>query len=76
MRFQSQPTSDPNAFSLTDDLKSVDVSILGTSVLQSQACLTDYIVIPSASQITNNVATVLTNDRFCGLGIGVIISEQ
>lgn len=42
----------------------MDFALLGTSLLQSQTCTTDYIRIPSPSQ--NDIA--LASDRFCGMG--------
>lgn len=71
-----QPVSDPFAFTLTDDVKSVDEAILGTIVLQSQTCLSDYITILTPGLVSNGVRTALPGDRFCGMGIGVINSEN
>lgn len=71
-----QPSSDPYAFTLTDDIKGVDIALLGTAVLQSQTCTSDYILIPTPYQVANGVRTALSSDRFCGLGIGQIYSES
>lgn len=71
-----QPVSDPYAFTLTDDVKSVDIGLLGTSVLQSLTCTTDFISIPSPSQIIRGVRVPLGNNLFCGLGIGDIYCES
>lgn len=60
---------------MTNDVKSIDPVILGTSTLQSQTCTNDYIDIPSPSQIINGVIIPLASDRFCGLGIGEIYSN-
>lgn len=57
------------------DVKSVDLAVLGSVVLQSQECTTDYIVIPSPMQVVNGMRTALPSDRFCGLGIGDTISK-
>jgi hypothetical protein len=57
---------------LTDDVSSVDPSLLGTDILQSQACTTDYIVIAFPGQLINGLRTPIASDRFCGMGIGVI----
>lgn len=75
INFDLKPTSDPNAFTLTDDVNGVDPSILGTTAVQSQTCTADYIVIPSPRQVTNGVVVALASDRFCGLGIGNIVSK-
>ncbi|CAO1389576.1 unnamed protein product [Diamesa hyperborea] len=64
------PTSDRFAFTVTGDVGVVDPTLLGTSALQSQACTTDYVVIPAPTQLNaNGIAAPLGSDRFCGLGI-------
>ena len=57
-------------------MKSVDESILGTTALQSQTCVTDYIILTNPGSVVNGVRTVLPSDRFCSLGIGVINSSD
>lgn len=59
---------------MTGDVLSVDPAILGTSVLQEQNCVTDFIQIPTSFQQVNGVWTRLANDRFCGLGFASILS--
>lgn len=71
-----QPTSDPYAFTLSEDVKSIDPGLLGTSVLMSQNCGSDYIVIMSPSQVDNTTMTALPGNQFCGLGIADIYSEH
>lgn len=71
----TRPTSDPYAFTLTGDVKSVAVAILGTAVLQEQICTTDYIQIPTPFQKVGADWTALTGDRFCGLGFASTLSE-
>lgn len=61
----SQVASDPYSFTMTDDVGSVDPALLGTSVVQSQDCSTDYVVIPSPAQ--NDLE--LDSDRFCSLAL-------
>uniref|UniRef100_A0A336KGM7 CSON006753 protein n=1 Tax=Culicoides sonorensis TaxID=179676 RepID=A0A336KGM7_CULSO len=61
----TQASADIYSFTMTDDVGSVDLSLLGTPALQSQACTTDYVIIPNPVQ--NAVA--LPSDRFCGLGL-------
>ena len=60
----SLPSSDPYAFSVTGDVGAVDPTLLGTDVLQSQACTSDYVIIPYPTQ----GGATLPSDRFCGLG--------
>jgi hypothetical protein len=60
---------------MTGDVLSVDPTILGTSVLQQQTCLTDYIQIPTPYQKVGGVWTALGMDRFCGLGFSPTLSE-
>lgn len=65
-------TADIYAFTLTDDVSVVDLSLLGTEAVQSQVCTTDYVIIPSPVQ--NSVA--LASDRFCGLGLADTTSKN
>lgn len=60
-------SSDPYSFSLTGDVGGVDVTMLGSALLQQQNCTTDYVIIGYPSQ----TGTPLTSgsDRFCGLGL-------
>lgn len=64
-------TADIYAFTLTDDVSVVDLSLLGTEALQSQICTTDYVIIPNPVQ--NSAA--LGSDRFCGLGLAETTSK-
>lgn len=68
----SPASGDPYAFTVTDDVGSVDPSLLGTTTVQSQTCTTDYVIIPRPNQ--NGVD--LPSDRFCGLGIGTTTSNK
>lgn len=66
-----QPPNDPFAFTLTGDVGAQDPTLLGTVTLQSQACTTDYIEIPSPYSISNGVMTPFPGgNRFCGMGFG------
>lgn len=67
----SQASGDPYSFTVTNDVGSVDPSLLGTTAVQSQACTTDFVIIPNPFQ--NNVA--LPSDRFCGLGLAPTTSK-
>lgn len=60
-------SSDPYSFTLSGDVGGVEATMLGSSTLQSQACASDYVIIPDPSQ----TGTPLTSgsDRFCGLGL-------
>lgn len=51
---------------MTGDVEGVDPAILGTAAVQSQACTTDFVIIPAPTQ--DGIVT-LPSDRFCGLGI-------
>lgn len=68
----SQITNDIFSFTLTNDVGSVDPALLGTPAVQSQACTTDYIIIPNPTQN----ALQLASDRFCGLGLDVTTSKK
>ena len=67
----SRVQSDSFSFTLTGDVGAVDPTLIGTSALQMQTCTTDFIVIPSPSQGN----TVLSSDRFCGLGFATTTSK-
>lgn len=67
----SQASNDLYSFTMTDDVGSVDPTLLGTAIVQSQTCTTDYVVIPNPNQ--NNVQ--LASDRFCGLGLASTTSN-
>lgn len=67
----SQVSNDPYSFTITDDVGSVDQGVLGTSVVQSQDCTTDYVIIPNPSQEDE----MLPSDRFCGLGLAETVSK-
>lgn len=68
----SLPSSDPYAFTMTGDVGAVDSTLLGTEVLQSQTCTTDYVIIPYPTQ----GGATLPNDRFCGLGFVDTTSKE
>lgn len=59
------------SFTVTNDVGSVDPGLLGTGVVQSQMCTTDFVVIPNPMQ---NGAT-MPSDRFCGMGLEPTSSE-
>lgn len=63
----SQSSNDIYSFTITGDVGAVDPSLLGTAVVQSQTCTTDYVIIPNPSQ--NGATLTSGSDRFCGLGI-------
>ncbi|XP_063697912.1 uncharacterized protein LOC134828854 [Culicoides brevitarsis] len=65
-------SSDIYAFTLTDDVSVVDLSLLGTEAVQSQMCTTDYVIIPNPVQ--NGVP--LEVDRFCGMGLAATTSNS
>ncbi|XP_070501537.1 uncharacterized protein [Chironomus tepperi] len=71
----SLPTSDAYAFTLTGDVSSIPHNVLGTSAVQSQACTTDYITIPSQMQQVNNVWTPMASNLSCGLGFAPKLSN-
>lgn len=65
--------SDVFSFTLTGDVGAVDPTLLGTATLQSQACTTDFIIIPNPSQAGTLLAS--GSDRFCGLGLAPTTSN-
>lgn len=60
-------SSDPYSFTMTGDVGAVEVSMLGSGILQDQNCTTDYVIIASPSQ--TGVPLTTGSDRFCGLGL-------
>lgn len=66
-------STDVYSFTITGDVGAVDPTLLSTSTLQEQTCITDYVIIPNPSQ----GGTLLTtgSDRFCGLGLATTTSK-
>lgn len=70
------PSSDPYAFTLTGDVTSVDPKILGTSVVQSNTCTTDYISIKGQRQRVGIFWLPQASNKSCGLGFSPKLSEH
>ncbi|GAB0097031.1 uncharacterized protein DMENIID0001_126230 [Sergentomyia squamirostris] len=69
----SLPDGQPFAFTVTGDVGAIDPTLLGTIDVSSQACTTDYVIIPHPSQ--NGVLLGSGTDRFCGLGFAPTTSD-
>lgn len=67
-------SSDPYSFTMTGDVGAVDVSLLGSGILQDQNCTTDYVIIANPSQ--TGVPLASGSDRFCGLGLTPTTSKK
>ena len=59
---------------MSEDVGSVDPTMLGTAALSSQTCLTDYVIIP-APALADGTNPFLS-DRFCGLGFPGVQSRS
>lgn len=70
----SLPTTDVYAFTLTGDVTSVAYNVLGTTIVQSQVCTTDYISIPEQMQQVGGVWTTMSSTFSCGLGFAPKLS--
>lgn len=66
-------SSDPYSFTMTGDVGAVDVSMLGSGLLQDQNCTTDFVIIGNPSQAGAPLTTA--TDRFCGLGLNPTTSK-
>ncbi|XP_059614664.1 uncharacterized protein LOC132260513 [Phlebotomus argentipes] len=67
------PGGQAYAFTVTGDVGAIDPTLLGTVDVQSQACTTDYVIIPHPSQGGALLGT--GTDRFCGLGLAPTTSD-